>query len=83
MMYQSGADGIRSDFMVEVFKTNVRSIRDAKRVTQKLCEQFPEHRINFDLSDCDRILRIQGQCIPEEKIIDIVTGLDYRCEPLL
>lgn len=68
--------------MVEVFKTNVRSTREAKRVIQKLSEEFPRHRINFDLSDCDRILRVQGNDILERKIISIVTSLHYNCEVL-
>lgn len=68
--------------MVEVFKTNVRKIRDAKRIVQKLGEEFPKHKINFDLSDCDRILRVQGHTILERKIISIVTSLNHKCEIL-
>lgn len=68
--------------MVEVFKTNVRSSREAKLIIQKLAEEFPEHKINFDLSDCDKILRIQGNSIRERKIISIVTSLKYNCEVL-
>jgi hypothetical protein len=68
--------------MVEVFKTNVRKIREAKLIIQKLAEEFPEHKINFDLSDCDRILRIQGENILENKIISIVAALNYQCEIL-
>jgi len=68
--------------MVEVFKTNVRSTRVAKRIVQKLAEEFPKHKINFDLSDCDKILRIQGNNILERKIISIVTSLNYNCEIL-
>jgi hypothetical protein len=68
--------------MVEVFKTNVRTIREAKRVVQKLAKEFPTHRINFDISDCDRILRVQGENILERKIISIVSELNYTCEIL-
>jgi hypothetical protein len=68
--------------MVEVFKTNVRGIRKAKLVIQKLSEEFPEHKINFDLSDCDKILRVQGNNILENKIISIVTALNYKCKIL-
>jgi len=68
--------------MVEVFKTNVRSTRKAKLIVQKLAEEFPNHKINFDLSDCDRILRVQGNNILEGKIISIVTSLNYNCEVL-
>ena len=65
--------------MVEVFKTNVRSIRKAKLIVQKLAEEFPAHKINFDLSDRDKILRVQGESILENKIISIVTALDHEC----
>ena len=68
--------------MVEVFKTNVQSTREAKRIIQKLAEEFPKHKINFDLSDCDRILRAQGNAILERKIISIVASLNYNCEIL-
>jgi hypothetical protein len=68
--------------MVEVFKTNVRSIRKAKLVIQKLAEEFPAHKINFDLNDCDKILRVQGKNILQEEIINVVTALNYQCEIL-
>jgi len=68
--------------MVEVFKTNVQSTREAKRIIQKLAEEFPKHKINIDLSDCDRILRVQGNAILERKIISIVASLNYNCEIL-
>jgi hypothetical protein len=68
--------------MVEVFKTNVRSIRKAKLIIQRLAEEFPAHKINFDLNDCDKILRVQGKNILEEKIINVVTTLNHRCEIL-
>ena len=68
--------------MVEVFKTNVQLINEANIIVEKLAEHFPEHKINFDLSDCDRILRVQGNNISEEKIIDIVASLNYECEML-
>ena len=68
--------------MVEVFKTNVRSSRKAKLIVQKLGEEFPSHKINFDLNDCDKILRIQGENILENKIISIVTAMNYKCKIL-
>jgi hypothetical protein len=68
--------------MVEVFKTNVRGIRKTKLIIQKLAEEFPEHKINFDLSGCDKILRVQGKNILKNKIISIVTALNYKCNIL-
>lgn len=68
--------------MVEVFKTNVQRTEEAEMLIGKLAEHFPRHEINFDLSDCDRILRVQGNDIAEEKIIDIVSSFNYECELL-
>ena len=68
--------------MVEVFKTNVRRTREAKIIIQKLAEQFPDCKVNFDLSDRDKILRVQGKIILESKIISIVTALNYTCNIL-
>ena len=68
--------------MVEVFKTNVGSIRDANYIVQRLAEEFPDYKINFDLSDCDRILRIQGNQILERRIITLMTSLNHTCEVL-
>jgi hypothetical protein len=47
-----------------------------------LAEEFPAHKINFDLNDCDKILRVQGKNILQEKIINVVTALNYQCEIL-
>lgn len=68
--------------MVEVFKTDVGNLREANDIIQKLAEKFPDHKINFDLSDCDRILRVQGNDIVETKVITLVTSLNHRCEAL-
>jgi len=68
--------------MVEIFKTSVRNTREAKFIIQKLAKEFPDHKINFDLSDCDKILRVQGENIFENKIISIVTALNHKCEIL-
>lgn len=45
--------------MVEVFKTNVNDYRHAKRLVVIICESFPGYVANFDLEDCDRILRVK------------------------
>lgn len=58
--------------MVEVFKTNIHSRRMAGRIKKCLKKAFPNHHINFDLEDCDRILRIESDSLDCEKIIEIV-----------
>lgn len=46
---------------IEVFKTNISSTSEATRLKAALLLHFPECSINFDLEDCDRILRMDGR----------------------
>ena len=45
--------------VVEVFKTNVNKRRQANRLLDAIHNAFGNHKANFDLDDCDRILRVQ------------------------
>jgi hypothetical protein len=68
--------------MVEVFKTNIQNGRQATVVLKKLVQLFPKCRINFDLTDCDKILRVEGKIASPEKIIEVVTTDGFKCEVL-
>lgn len=46
--------------MIEVFKTSVQSPMQARIIEQLLLVQNPLLEINFDLEDCDKILRIKN-----------------------
>jgi hypothetical protein len=45
--------------MVEVFKTNVNDRDHAARLIAVIHKEYTEYTANFDLEDCDRILRIE------------------------
>jgi hypothetical protein len=45
--------------MVEVFKTNVNREVDANRLIKQIHQHFMHYRVNFDLEDCDRIMRAE------------------------
>lgn len=62
--------------MVEIFRTNVKSKRLAGKVLKVLQAHLPAFKFNFDLDDCDHILRVQSNGIPVEclKIMQIVKG---------
>ena len=62
--------------MVEIFKTNVNNKRLANKVLNSLNQCLPGHCFNFDLDDCDRILRAQSGGCPVEiaSIIQVVSG---------
>ena len=50
----------KMELCVDVFKTNVKKKSDAEVIVQLLSNYFPNHEINFDLDDCDKILRFAG-----------------------
>ena len=68
--------------MVEVFKTNVNKVSQANRLIDLLVQQFPGNRINFDMHDCDKVLRIEGREIVSTKIITIVRENGFACSIL-
>ncbi len=65
--------------MIEVFKTDVEQLNEADEIIQKLLEHFPESKINFDLDDCDNILRVEGKTICIEKIIEVINSNGFHC----
>lgn len=69
--------------MIEIFKTNVQSAEHAIKLVLKIEQKYPEIQINFDLEDCDKIMRVQGLKILKNKIIKIVVSEGYFCQVLL
>ena len=69
---------------VQVFKTDVQDHLVARHIILFLQTVFSRCRINFDLDDCDKILRIESQQQPVEEgqIQLLVAGWGHRCEPL-
>ncbi|WP_127139176.1 hypothetical protein [Flagellimonas oceanensis] len=59
---------------VEVFCTSVTTIEKAKFLLGKLQQEFPYCEINFDLEDCDNILRVVtlGRTLDVHSIIRLV-----------
>ncbi len=68
--------------MVEVFKTNIRTKKKSEMLLLILCEVFPSHKINFDLDDCDKILRIAGGEISTHQVIFLLQQYGYHAEVL-
>lgn len=68
--------------MIEVFKTNVQEAAQCLIIFEKLLEHYPDSSINFDLEDCDKILRIHASDFSNTKIIDILNSHGYFCEAL-
>ncbi|HWH64041.1 MAG TPA: hypothetical protein VNS50_12240 [Ginsengibacter sp.] len=68
--------------MVEVFKTNVQKKAQSKMLLCILSEAFPSFKINFDLSDCDKVLRVEGGNMEALRIMVLVKEYGFYCEVL-
>jgi hypothetical protein len=68
--------------MVEVFKTNVEKTELAEQLIAVLRLRFPFSKVNFDLEDCDKILRIEGNEICNETIIELMNVKGFECAVL-
>ena len=68
--------------MVEVFKTNVQQTKQAEELISLLQQKFPESKINFDLDDCDKVLRIEGNDFVSGNVIQVLIKRGFMCNLL-
>ena len=69
--------------MIEIFKTNVQNKTQAKRIIKLLKKVSSEAKVNFDLTDCDKILRVGGITKSySQTIVNDLNILGFTCEIL-
>ena len=68
--------------VVEVFKTNVSNTEQSLRLQQCLLIMFPNCRIDFDLEDCDRVLRVEGENFAATNVMLVMKEQGFVCEEL-
>ena len=69
--------------MIEVFKTNVEDLEQSQILLRRLLSQFPQCRINFDLEDCDRVLRVEGENFAAGNVVRLVNEHGFVCEEMV
>jgi hypothetical protein len=65
--------------MIEVFKTNVQKEKDTNYIIAIFKRHFPLYKVNFDLEDCDKILRVEAAQLEPKNIIDYLNCLGFTC----
>jgi hypothetical protein len=70
--------------MVEVFKTTIYDPRQAAVVLNLIHGAFSGYSANFDLEDCDKILRVECATggVEAHKIMGLVSSLGHVAEIL-
>ena len=67
---------------IEIFKTDVADATEAKKLVGVLLSYFPRSRINFDLYDCDKVLRVEGRDFIAAKVMMLVKEHGFNCRVL-
>ncbi len=70
--------------MVEVFRTNVKERFHADQLLDQIHQSFPAYKANFDLEDCDKILRIKSDngMVQPMPVILLLNEFGFHAEPL-
>jgi hypothetical protein len=70
--------------MVEVFKTDVNQAEHAQILLHEISQRFTQYEVNFDLEDCDRILRVKSNSgiVDASALIDLLKGFGYTADVL-
>ena len=69
--------------MVEVFKTNVEQAEQSEMLINQIINHIPNGQINFDLEDCDKILRVEAESISNQTIIELLNQNGFDAEVLI
>lgn len=66
---------------IEVFKTNIKNPKQANFLKSELLKIFCDLKVDFDLEDCDRILRVEGK-FNDNSLFEIAKKLQINMEVL-
>ena len=68
--------------MIFVFKTSVKTKTHIQKLKQPINNIVPNATWNFDLEDCDNILRIESEENIVLKIKNLLNSYNFSCEEL-
>ncbi len=54
----------------------------ARGLIVQLKQLLPHAKINFDLNDCDKILRVESQQLCIDEIVKVLKNKGFSCEVL-
>jgi len=68
--------------MIGIFKTDVQDVKQSGMLVKKLTRRIPGSSVNFDLEDCDKVLRVEGDNFSPETVIKLLNNNGRQCEIL-
>ena len=68
--------------MIYIFKTSVKTKKLVQQLKPFLDNSLQQSKWNFDLEDCDKILRIESPTEISEAVNKLLNGKGFDCEEL-
>jgi len=68
--------------MIYVFKTSVKTKIQAKKLKPHIDKVLSNSKWNFDLDDCDKVLRVDSEENIISQIISLLHYHNFHCEEL-
>lgn len=70
---------------IKVYKTSITERLEANSIRQEILKRFEYYEINFDLEDCDNVLRVESLNGPVDESVlkHIFENHGQNIEPLL
>lgn len=68
--------------MIYVFKTSVKTKSQVKKLQPHIATVLSNGKWSFDLTDCDKILRVDSEENVVMKITELLTIHAFHCEEL-
>lgn len=72
----------KPDSVIYVFKTSVKTRAAVQQLTPYLDKFLPAMKWNFDLQDCDHILRLDAPGDVSRSVIKLLEDNGFHCEEL-
>lgn len=68
--------------MIYIFKTSVQTKKQARHLKPHIDRILPGAKWNFDLDDCDKVLRIDSEDNISLPVINTLKDHQFNCEEL-
>ena len=68
--------------MIYIFKTSVKTKHQVKELKPHIDNIIPNNHWNFDLDDCDKILRVESKKDSVPEIMSLLASHHFDCKEL-
>jgi hypothetical protein len=68
---------------VLIFKTNISTLEQLRKVDSTLSHRAEIDKWNVDLDDCDKVLRVETKVLETSNVMEMLRSQQIYCEELV